>query len=183
MSTAHSPARRGSVPVVLGLLVLAIAFGVLMALIKGTGAGVRYEIGNMSAPWLIVPVLLGRVTGGRFAATVLGGLAALFSVFAFYLTTGVAFGLVSSSATIGNNVFFVVAGTIGGAAFGLLGHLWRAGAVLLPLVFLAEPVVILAFDKFNATPWTSSVLAARIGEAVVGLAWLGLLLARRSRVA
>jgi hypothetical protein len=165
-------ARRGSVPLLLGLLLLAVAFGVLMALVKGTGAGIRYEVGNMSAPWLIVPVLLGRTARGHLAATLLGGLAALFSLLAFYATAAVALGLVSSSATIGNNLFFVIAGTIGGAAFGLFASLWREGAVLLPLVFLAEPLVILVFDKVNATPWTQSVLLARLGEAVVGLAWL-----------
>jgi hypothetical protein len=43
----------------LGLLLFAaVGFGVLVAVIKGQEAGVRSALGNMSAPWMLVPFLL-----------------------------------------------------------------------------------------------------------------------------
>jgi hypothetical protein len=45
----------------LGLLLLAgIAFGVLVAVVKGQDTGVRDALGNTSAPWVVVPFLAGK---------------------------------------------------------------------------------------------------------------------------
>ena len=60
----------------------AIAFGVAMSILKGSDAGVRNDVGNLSAPWLLVPFfaaasvrarsqILGAAVG--LAAGVFGG--------------------------------------------------------------------------------------------------------------
>ena len=166
-----------------GLLLLSIAFGVLLAFVKGTGAGLRDEIGNTSAPWLILPLLLGRIGGGRVASAALGGLSALLSVLAFYLTVFLADDLFSL-ATARNNLFFLVTGTLGGALFGLAGWLGAGErryplTLLLPIAFLAEPVVIFGVDQLNSTPLTVSFVAVKTVEALAGAVAAGVLLACR----
>ena len=37
--------------------VAAVAFGALESVVKGSGSGVRDGIGNLSAPWVILPFL------------------------------------------------------------------------------------------------------------------------------
>jgi predicted lysophospholipase L1 biosynthesis ABC-type transport system permease subunit len=46
----------------LGLVLLAgIAFGVLVAVVKGQHTGVRNALGNTSAPWMLAPFLAGAL--------------------------------------------------------------------------------------------------------------------------
>jgi hypothetical protein len=47
-----SPARKLTL-----LLLGSVAFGVIMAVIKGQNAGVRDAVGNLSAPWVVIPFL------------------------------------------------------------------------------------------------------------------------------
>src|SRR5690242_13210774 len=95
-SSSRHPSSR--VVRVLGLI-SAAAFGVGIALFKGTGGGIRYAIGNLSAPWLVLPLIVTVVTlpvrrwSGSAAAT--GGLVALCSLVAFYVTERIRFGQVN----------------------------------------------------------------------------------------
>lgn len=165
-----------------GLLSLSIVFGVLMVYVKGNGAGLRYEVGNTSAPWLVLPLLVGRIGGSRLAATVLGGLSALLSLLAFYGAAFLAYDLFSV-ATVSNNLFFLVTGTLGGAVFGLAGWLGAGErkyllTLLLPIAFLAEPAVTFGVNQLNATPLTGSFVAVKTVEALAGALVAGVLLVR-----
>jgi hypothetical protein len=69
------------------LVMAAAAFGALESIVKGNDAGVREGIGNLSAPWVIVPLLAGAV--GSRGSTLLGALVGLLTSLAalvgFYL--------------------------------------------------------------------------------------------------
>ena len=59
-----------------GLLAAALAFGVVMSVLKGTGGGVRLQAGNISAPWLAIAFVAGalytqpgRAAGAGLTAT------------------------------------------------------------------------------------------------------------------
>src|SRR6476661_797641 len=67
------------------VLLAAVAFGVLVAALKGQDAGVRDTLGNLSAPWVLVPFLAGarftRVRSGALA----GAAATLAALLGFYV--------------------------------------------------------------------------------------------------
>ncbi|HEY5223472.1 MAG TPA: hypothetical protein VIJ18_10565 [Microbacteriaceae bacterium] len=50
----------------------ALALGVLIALVKGEGGGIRYDIGNLAAPWLVLPFFCGRLARRPAYAVVVG---------------------------------------------------------------------------------------------------------------
>jgi hypothetical protein len=68
-------------------LLLAASFGVAMSVFKGNGAGVRDDIGNLSAPWLLVPFFAaGALPGRRLLTGALVGMAATCTALAaFYV--------------------------------------------------------------------------------------------------
>jgi hypothetical protein len=49
---------------IVGVLVGAVAFGATCSVLKGNSSGLRDAAGNISAPWVILPLL-----AGAFAAT------------------------------------------------------------------------------------------------------------------
>jgi hypothetical protein len=52
----------------------AVTFGILISQLMGNGAGLRDEIGNLSAPWLLVPFFASALTSrGRVGAGILAG--------------------------------------------------------------------------------------------------------------
>jgi hypothetical protein len=69
------------------IVLAATAFGVAMSVLKGNGAGIRDDIGNLSAPWLLLPFLAGAAMRGRGLAGAAIGLAATCAgLMAFYVT-------------------------------------------------------------------------------------------------
>jgi hypothetical protein len=67
------------------IAVLAIAFGALLSLAKGSGEGLRLQMGNVSAPWLLAAFLAGsryRRTGLAADSGVLATIAALSGFYA-----------------------------------------------------------------------------------------------------
>ncbi|TWP33210.1 hypothetical protein [Leekyejoonella antrihumi] len=82
---AIRPRRGFTVMLLLGGSTL---FGVLFAVLKGTGGGWHMVLGNLSAPWLVLPIAAGAVASRRSVTSgLVGGLAALLSLAAFYATT------------------------------------------------------------------------------------------------
>jgi hypothetical protein len=108
--------QRPSQPGLASTVVATVAVGVLLALLKGSDAGLRYDIGNVGALWLIVPACIGARTdraGRAFGVTLV---AVLVSLLAFYLTAD-KLTLSAWPHVAHNRCFFLVAGPLSAAAF------------------------------------------------------------------
>lgn len=175
----RSPTRR-----VAEALAAAAAFGVVMSVFKGNGAGTRSDIGNLSAPWLLVPFLAAAAAGnGRILRGVVVGTAASFVALAgFYVTNSVVLDLGPHPwlddlrLAVGGGRYWFRLALLSGPVFGALGALWRRtdSRVLGVLVFallIGEPLTAWAllhrsvglfeFATYNPAVW--------IGEALVGV--------------
>jgi hypothetical protein len=137
----------------------AAAFGALESIVKGNDAGVRDGIGNLSAPWVIVPLLAGAV--GSRGNTLLGGLVGLLTSLAalvgFYMANAFVLDLgphsslhdIGLTLNVGNMWF--KAGAMSGPAMGAVGACAsrRGGLVLawsvVGLVVFEPLVVYLAY--------------------------------------
>jgi hypothetical protein len=186
------------------LVVVAFAFGAVASVVKGNGAGVRDGIGNLSAPWVIVPMLAGAAgSRGRIVlGAAIGLLTTAAALVGFYLANAFVLDLGPHSTLrdIGltldvGNLWFRVA-VVSGPAMGALGA-WavRRGrpvvaAIVIATVFFEPLAVYIAYlgsgGYFAAGngEW-NGVYAA---EAVVGLIagvvlWRARGISRRSRAA
>jgi hypothetical protein len=178
----------------------AVAFGVSMSILKGNGAGLRDDIGNLSAPWLLVPFFAAAaVPGRRWLAGASVGVAATCSALAafdvanaFVLDLGPHGWLEDVRLTLAAHWFLW--GLVSGPVFGVIGAGWRRrrfsyGGIAVTALLVAEPVFwALArraggVDSFAFQP----SLAVSLGEALAGLlacASMGVLLAHaRDRAA
>ncbi len=132
------------------LVLAALAFGAAMSVTKGNDTGVRDDIGNLSAPWLLLPFFAGTAMRGRaFAGAAAGLVSTLAALAAFYVAN--AFVLDLGPHSLVNEVRLTISwywfprGLISGLVFGALGALWRrheyptlgAGVVL---VLALEPL-------------------------------------------
>jgi hypothetical protein len=144
--------------VLLLLLFGAIAFGVLVAVIKGDDVGVRNALGNMSAPWVIVPFLAGTLSSRAWHAALIGVATTLAAFFGFYLAEAVILDLgphpwyVDLKLTLGSGHLYEIWGTPVGLIYGLLGWLWAsrssaAAALAVGLAFVSEPLIVLALRR------------------------------------
>jgi len=113
---------------VIVVLLAALVFGAVAALLKGQGSGVNQVLGNMSAPWLMVAFLAGTRSRSLRVGGALGLAATLMALSGFY----VAFAL---SADLGDhglagdlyltlsgyNSRYFLAGLVSGPALGAIG--------------------------------------------------------------
>src|SRR5437763_16413015 len=67
-----------------GLLAAALALGIVMSLLKGTGGGTRLEAGNISAPWLAIGFVAGALYKRPSRAAGAGLMATLAALVGFY---------------------------------------------------------------------------------------------------
>lgn len=174
---------------VLGLLTAAIAFGVLVAVVKGQATGVRDALGNTSAPWVVLPFIAGsRFSRARSAAA--AGLAVtLASLLSFYIAEAAILDLgphpwwVDLRLTAGSVNVYEQWGIFSGLLYGTLGWLWayrskRIAAAAVGLAFAAEPLI--AFLAQREGIWSAQILAYRwlwIAETTLGLTGIALALA------
>lgn len=167
------------------IVLVAMAFGVAMSVLKGNDAGIRDDVGNLSAPWLLLPFFAGAAMRGRGLAGAAAGLAATCAaLMAFYVANAFVLDLGPHSLvndlrlTVGATGYWFPRGLVSGPVFGALGALWRrrgystVGAVTVILLLDAEPIFWAAAGRtggvasFNFEP--SPVVS--VGEALVGLA-------------
>jgi Family of unknown function (DUF6518) len=133
-------------------LACAFLFGLLMAWVKGNDAGLRDAIGNMSAPWLLLPFLVGALGRARtLPGSALAGLAATVTALAgFYLAESVVLDLgphpwlVDLALTMRAGVFWSERAILSGPVFGALGFWWQRRRSLLAAgvvaaLFVLEP--------------------------------------------
>jgi hypothetical protein len=140
------------------LLVAAIAFGALVALIKGQDVGVRNALGNTSAPWIVVPFFAGTFYSRAWHAALIGAATTLAAFFGFYLAEAAILDLgehpwyVDLRLTLGSGHLYEIWGTPVGLVYGLLGWLWAArssvaAAVAVGFAFVTEPLIVYALVR------------------------------------
>jgi hypothetical protein len=67
-----------------GLVAAALALGIVMSLLKGTGGGTRLQAGNISAPWLAIGFIAGALCRRPSQAAAAGLMATLAALVGFY---------------------------------------------------------------------------------------------------
>jgi hypothetical protein len=166
------------------IIVAAATFGAAMSLLKGNDAGIRDDLGNLSAPWLLLPFFAGAATNKRPLAGAAAGLTAtVVALVAFYVANAFVLDLGPHSLlndlrlTVGATGYWLPRGLITGPVFGALGGIWRRRGyptvgVGMILLLDAEPLFWFAAHgtggvaSFDFQP----SLAASVTEAVIGLA-------------
>jgi hypothetical protein len=136
----------------------AVSFGLLMAAIKGQGAGARDAFGNISAPWLLLSFLAGA-SFPRVRVAALVGLGAAFTALcAFYAAESVILDLGPHSwmsdlnLTVRAGRGYFLEAMVSGPIFGSLGGVWAkrrsaAAAAFVALLFVCEPLVVWLYQR------------------------------------
>jgi Family of unknown function (DUF6518) len=129
----------------------AVAFGALESVAKGNAAGVRDGIGNLSAPWVILPLLASAAAsrGRMWLGAMIGLLTTTVALAAFYLTNAFVLDLGPHSTlhdvslTLNTGTVWFKAGVVSGPVMGAAGAwLARRG----PLAVAASALGILVFE-------------------------------------
>jgi hypothetical protein len=141
--------RSNRTRIVMALLV-AFLFGIVASAVKGGGGGVRDGIGNLSAPWIIVPLLAAAVgSKGRIAiGAAVGALATLAALVGFYVANAFVLDLGSHSMvhdldlTLNAGNLWFKAGAVSGPVMGAAGA-WaiRRGGVMVAAIAIASVVL------------------------------------------
>jgi len=163
------------------LLLGSVAFGVVMAAIKGQDVGVRDALGNLSAPWIVIPFLAGMRSTSVWRATLVGVATTLASLLGFYVAEAAILDLgphpwyIDLKLTAGAVNIYEKCGVFSGALYGALGGLWAMrrtvwAAAAIGLAFVVEPAITLVTSR--AGLWGGGGLLDYawmwVGEIVVG---------------
>ena len=138
-----------------GVFVGAACFGLLMAAIKGQGAGARDAFGNLSAPWLLLSFIAGACVARVRLAALIGLGAALTALAAFYAGESVILDLgrhpwlTDLSLAVRAGRFYFIEALFSGPIFGALGAVWAKRrsplvAASVALLFAFEPLTVWA---------------------------------------
>jgi hypothetical protein len=166
------------------VVVGAVSFGIVMAALKGDGTGIRDDVGNLSAPWLLVPFVASAVAGnGRIPRSIIvGTLASILALIGFYCANSIVLQLGPHPwiedlrlAVSGGRRWYEFA-LFSGPLFGAVGGLWRRfhqpvlGACVFALL-IGEPIVewVLANRSVGEFFVSAPSLTVWLGETVVGI--------------
>jgi hypothetical protein len=177
-------------------LLLAAGFGVAAGALKGNNVGLRADIGNLSAPWLLVaflPALRCRSTG---RGALLGLVSTLLALAGFYMTlSAILLDHLGGHGYLGDllvearaNRVYVLGGMVTGPLFGALGA-WvgrrhRSRAWLVAGGLTAGEIVAVAlvgghqllppplYFKWGVDNWTPYVAECACGVVVIVAAGL-----------
>ena len=149
------------------LLLAGVAFGVLVAVIKGQDPGVRDALGNTSAPWIVLPFIAGTCFARLRSAALAGLGVTLASLLGFYVAEAAILDLgphpwwVDLRLTTGSVNIYERWGIVSVLLYGTFGWLWAfrskaAGAAAVGLAFAAEPLI--AYLVSRAGVWNALVL-------------------------
>ena len=175
------------------ILVAAFGFGLLAAWVKGQdGDGrsvvslLRSDIGNLSAPWLVVAFLAGTCATRSAWGAGLGLVATLSALLGFYVLTSLVvdlggYGLPETFAReLWANRLYFVSGAVSGPLFGALAD-WRQppfalrASVLAGALMVGEPIVMTIIGlQSRVTLVGSNAISSGvyIAEIAVGLVTL-----------
>jgi hypothetical protein len=148
------------------LAVAALAFGATIAAIKGQDVGFRDALGNMSAPWVLVPFIAGARVRSLWRGALLGLAVTLLALLGFYLAEAAILDLgphpwwVDLQLTVKWNIYDSW-GIVSGLLYGALGALWSArrsplAGAAVGLAFIAEPMI--AFLLSRGGIWDAELL-------------------------
>lgn len=171
------------------LLLAAVGFGVAVGAIKGDSAGIRGDIGNLSAPWLLVALLPASGSRSLSRGALMGVVCSLAALLGFYATlTMVLSGHLGGGGYLRElgvelraNRVYLLAGLVSGPVFGVVGawlgrhrSAWRW--LLAGLLLAGEVVAVAALNGARLVPaplyfsWGVSAWAPYVGEAALGVA-------------
>jgi hypothetical protein len=177
------------------LLLVAVAFGVIVAVIKGQDSGARDALGNTSAVWVVVPFLAGTRYMRIWQSTLVGLATTLAAFFAFYLAEAAILDLGTHSwatrlsLTLGSGHFYEAWGLISGSVYGALGGIWKSRSVVaapiaVGLAFVCEPLIVLLLARAGVWGGSGGLLdypSIWASEVLVGLVGIALVLSRTQR--
>lgn len=177
-------------------LALAVMFGFMVALLKGQGVGLRYALGNLSAPWLLIAFWCGGQVRCRAAGAVLGVAGTLLALAGFCLGLALIsdYGTVSAMADVHlafrANTRYFEAGLISGPLLGALGATSERRdthrTLISGLLFLAEPSAAVSMRHLHILTgltgeWSAPLSTAYVIEGLSGAILIAAaLLGRRS---
>ena len=178
----------------IAILCAALAFGVLMAVIKGQDTGVRDALGNTSAPWVLMPFLAGTRYTRIWHAAVVGLATTLAAFLGFYLAEAAILDLGAHpwyrdlQLTLGSGRLYEKWGLASGLAYGALGGIWTSRRLVLApvavgLAFVCEPLIVYLLDRAQIWGGAELLLHYRwmwVGEVLIGLAAIAYALTLRS---
>jgi hypothetical protein len=158
--------------------------------VKGQDPGLRDALGNLSAPWVVVPFLAGATCSSVPRAALTGLAATLAAFFGFYVAEALILDLgphpwyVDLQLTLGSGHVYEVWGVLSGSVYGALGGIWTArrtaiAPLAVALAFAAEPLIVWGLGRagiwgpgellsFPAL-WVTEVAIGVAGAAVVAL--------------
>ena len=181
---------------------VALVIGLALGLVKGNGDVTRGAIGNLSAPWLLIPLWAAWRSGSAQRGAISGLAATMVGLTGFYVGMfvyvhnhlGLASGLMSRWVYVveANKIWFIaglVSGPVVGAAAGFLGQRVRPYwiGVISGLFLLLEMPVVEAIQGVRLPvvniAWSSGDQLVYGVEAALGAALIAAVLARRLRPA
>lgn len=138
-----------------------------MAVVKGQSGGVRDVIGNLSAPWIVLPFIAGTRVRRPWHGALVGVIATMAALLGFYvaeaaiLDLGVHPWYEDLRLTAGSINVYEKCGVFTGAAYGAFGALWAArqrslAAFAVVLAFLAEPFIVYLLQRSGI--WGGGIL-------------------------
>lgn len=181
-----------------GLIVLAaLVFGIGVAVLKGGSSGVRDSLGNVSAPWLLLPYFAGVVTRGWFRGGLTGLVASLASLAGFYIAQAFILDLgghpvfTNLGLTLGAGRYYFIAGLVVGPLFGSLGGVAGRNRLVttsvVGLTLVGEPFAVFAWLAGQGVEPTNTGMVIQypalwMGEILLGCVLsIAMLLWTRSR--
>jgi hypothetical protein len=170
------------------VVLVAAAFGVAVAVLKGGDAGVRDALGNISAPWLLLPFLAGTLVRGPLRGALIGVTTCLAALTGFYVAEAFVLDLgghpllTNLALTLGAGRMYFVAGMLSGPLFGGLGgictrHRRAMMAVVVGLALAGEPFAVFAWLSREGMAPADTGLVVQYPALWVGEMALGVLLA------
>jgi hypothetical protein len=174
----------------IALLVAAVVFGVLMAVVKGQDTGVRDALGNTSAPWVVLPFLAGTRYTRIWHAALIGLATTLAAFFGFYLAEAAILDLgahpwyTDLQLTLGSGRLYEKWGLASGLVYGALGGIWKSRRLVLApitvgLAFVCEPLIVYLLDRMQIWGGAELLLHYRwmwVGEVLIGVAGIAYVL-------
>ena len=149
-----------------------------------------WEIPALSAPWLVLPFLVGRARRDALSAAVWGAVGTFVALVAYGLMTispieHAHFSLIAFTAFARSNVLWFIGTAIIGPLFGYLGYRWAAARARLAASIIAGAVLLEPF--VHAVPYQPPLLShipfgvVTAAELVVGVAMAAWFWRQRSK--
>ena len=158
------------------LIFAGVLFGFTAARLKGSGTGLRYELGNVATLWLVVPLLICYLLSSTSTVAVGAFLETTVALVSFYVSSD-NFGFSAWTHVYYNRLFYLVVGSLLAAFFAAFSYILRSRHLaLLPIgvACLLEP-----FISSRLSDGSGSRQIAWLIELLAGMALLSFILIRR----